>query len=77
MSLTVTVRMKDGELRAGLELRAITAQDGRDLAAMINTAKLHGLYDDATKILDFNGLGSNHLYWHGLGVDDRSSFEEM
>jgi hypothetical protein len=62
MSTTVTVRMENGELRAGLELRSLTEQDGRDLAELIDTAKERGLYDEEAKILGFNGLGGYHLY---------------
>jgi hypothetical protein len=77
MSLTVTLRMENGELRAGLELRAMTEQDGRDIAELIDTAKQRGLYDEETKILGFNGLGGYHLYWRGLGVADRKAFDKM
>ena len=77
MSLTVTLRMDNGELRAGLELRALTEQDGCDLAALIDTAKQRGLYDEETKVLGFNGLGGYQLYWRGLGVADRKGFENM
>jgi hypothetical protein len=77
MSLTVNLRMDNGELRAGLELRAVTEQDGCDLADLIDTAKQRGIYDAETKILGWNGLGGYHLHWHGLGVANREAFERM
>lgn len=76
-SITVTVRMRDGEFRAGLELRAVTEEDGHDLAEMIDTAEHYGLYDDDTKILEFAGLAGQDLYWRGLGVENRDDFEAM
>lgn len=69
--------MENGELRAGLELRAVTKQDGRDLAELIDTANQRGLYDKETKTLGFNGLGGYDLYWSGLGVEDRKEFAKM
>jgi hypothetical protein len=77
MSITVTLRMENGELRAGLELRSVTEQDGRDLAELIDTAKQRGLYDEEAKILGFNGLGGYQLYWPGLGVKNREAFRRM
>jgi hypothetical protein len=77
MSITVTVRMENGELRAGLELRSLTEQDGRDLAELIDTAKERGLYDEEAKILGFNGLAGYHLYWPGLGAMNREAFRRM
>ena len=76
-SITVTVRMNDGELRAGLELHAITDEDEDDLAKLIDYAKQRKLYEENTKILGFDGLGGNRLYWPGLGVEDRAAFEQM
>jgi hypothetical protein len=76
-SIIVTVRMDDGELRAGLELRAVTEQDGHDLVDLINTAKQRGFYDEETKILEFKSLGGGDLYWPGLGVKDRPTFKNM
>ena len=76
-SLTITVRMGNGELRAGLELRSVTEQDEHDLVDLIETAKQRGLYDVETKVLEFNGLGGDNLYWPGLGVENRLAFEKM
>jgi hypothetical protein len=69
--------MDDGELRAGLELRAVTEQDEHDLFDLINTAKQRGFYDEETKILEFKSLGGDDLYWLGLGVKDRPTFKNM
>lgn len=76
-SITVTVRMNSGELRAGLELRAVVDQDALDIEELLASAKLRGLYDEETKILGWNGLGGSSLFWPGVGATDRDDFEKM
>ncbi len=76
-SATVTLQMEDGELRAGLELRAVIYQDAIDLEEMLIAAKRRGLYDEDTGILGWNALGGTRLYWPGVGARDRRDFERM
>lgn len=73
----MTLRMDTGELRAGLELHAVTSQDALELEEMLALAKSGGLYDEETRILGWRGLGGKRLYWNGLGARNRRDFENM